>query len=67
MKLTGCTYACNSLTDFEYEELVITGIGNNVNQLKIHESTSNEPNFRRVLAIWNHCALPAAFAAALFL
>ena len=33
MKLTGCTYACNSLTDFEYEELAITGNGNNVNQL----------------------------------
>ena len=33
VKLTGCTNACNSLTDFEYEELAITGNGNNVNQL----------------------------------
>ena len=32
MKLTGCTNACNSLTDFENEELAITGNGNNVNQ-----------------------------------
>ena len=33
VKLIGCTYACNSLTDFEDEELAITGNGNNVNQL----------------------------------
>jgi len=43
VKLTDCTYACNSLTDFEYEELEITGNGNNVNQLtlarKIRETT----------------------------
>ena len=55
VKLTGCTYACNSLADFEYEELAITGNGNNVNQLtlagKIRETTSNESNFGRVLVI----------------
>ena len=55
MKLTGCTYALYSLTDFEYEELAITRNGNNVNQLtlagKIRETTLNEPNFRRVLVI----------------
>ena len=43
VKLIGCTYACNSLTDFEYEELAITSNGNNVNQLtlagKIRENT----------------------------
>ena len=55
MKLTDCTYACNSLTDFEDEEIAITGNGNNVNQLtlagKTRENTSNEPNFGRVLFI----------------
>jgi len=43
VKLTGCTCACNSLTDFGCEELAITGNGNNVNQLtltgKICETT----------------------------
>ena len=33
MELTDCTYACNSLTDFEDGEIAITGNGNNVNQL----------------------------------
>ena len=55
MKLTCCTYAYNSLTESEYEELAITGNENNVNQLtlagKIRETTSNEPNFGRILVI----------------
>ena len=35
MKLTGYTYSCNSLTDFEYDANVITGNGNHVYQLTL--------------------------------
>ena len=37
VKLTGFSYACNSLTwhPFEYEEHAMTGIGNQVNFLKL--------------------------------
>ena len=35
MKLTGYTYSCNSLTDFEYDAQVITGNGNHVYQLTL--------------------------------
>ena len=58
MKLTGYTYSCNSLTDFEYDAQVITGNGNHVYQLtliKIRESASAHI-FWRVVAIWNHSA-----------
>ena len=34
MKLTGHTYVCNSLTNFEYELHVISGNGNDLNLLK---------------------------------
>ena len=35
VKLTGYTYACNSLTNFEYEGHAMTGNGNHVNLLKL--------------------------------
>ena len=42
MKLTDCTYACNSLTDFESEVHAMTGNGNQVNLLKLREMTSSD-------------------------
>ena len=45
-KLTGQSYACNSLKNFEYEAYAMTGNGNQVNLLnlsgKIREMTSSE-------------------------
>ena len=35
VKLTGYTYACNSLTNFDYEGNSMTGNGNQVNFLKL--------------------------------
>ena len=35
VKLTGYTYACNSLTNFESEVHAMTGNGNQVNLLKL--------------------------------
>ena len=55
VKLTGYTYACNSLTNFESEnrkrkssEFVETSLG------KIREITSSNLMFGGFLAIWNH-------------
>ena len=47
VKLTGYTYACNSLTNFESEVRAKTGNGNQVNLLKlasgkIREITSSD-------------------------
>ena len=45
-KLTGHSYACNSLKNFEYEAYAMTGNGNQVNLLnfrgKFREITSSE-------------------------
>ena len=35
VKLTGYTYACNSLTNFEYEAHPMIGNGNHMNLLKL--------------------------------
>ena len=60
MKLTGYTYACNSLTNFESEnrkrkssEFVETSLG------KIREITSSNLMFGGFLTIWNHRASAA--------
>ena len=37
MKLTGYTYFCNSLTDFEYDANVITGNGNHAYHLTLSQ------------------------------
>ena len=34
VKVTGLSYVCNSLTDFEYEVHTMTGNGNHLNMLK---------------------------------
>ena len=45
VKLTGYTYACNSMTNFEYEAHSMTGNGNKVNVLKLREITTSDLNF----------------------
>ena len=56
MKLADNTYACNSLTNFEYEVLAMTRNGNYLNLLKLLMNHMFITYFWRVLAIWNHCA-----------
>ena len=57
MKLISCTYACGSLTNFEY---AMSGNGNQVNQLKLDLKKSwNHIKLIYcwwILTIWNHCA-----------
>ena len=59
VKLTGYNYACNSLTNFEYEAHPMTGNGSHVNPLKLARKNSwnhiKWTYFWQVLAIWNHC------------
>ena len=58
VKLTGHTYASNSLTNlFNNEAYPISGNGNDKKFLKkTCEITSSEYNFWRISAIWNDCA-----------
>jgi hypothetical protein len=59
MKLTGYTYSCNSLTDFEYDAKYNPRKQKSCISadtfLKIREITSSELIFWRVFIIWNHC------------
>ena len=67
VKLTGYTYACNDLTNFEYQAQAMTGNGNCMNLLKlVKKNLLNHIKgtyFWWVLAIWNHCAIPQKPAA----
>ena len=55
VKLTDYTYACNSLTYFEYRTHPLI-MEVDVNLLgKTREITSSELILWRVLTIWNHC------------
>ena len=61
VKSTDHTYACSSLTNFQYVKNQIIGTGNYVNLLKLAWKNSwnrfNWTYFQRVLAWWNPCAM----------
>ena len=67
VKSTGYTYACNSLTNFDYEGNSITGNGNQVNFLKLIWKNLGKHimwiYFCRVFPIWNHCTAQSAIGA----
>jgi hypothetical protein len=60
VKLTGYTYACNSLTNFVSEVYAMTRNGNQLNLLKfVWQNLWNHVKwyyYWQVLAIWNYCA-----------
>lgn len=59
VKLIGYSYACNSLTCFEFKLNAMTGNGNYVNLLQLVWKNSwihlKWAYFWRVLALWNYC------------
>ena len=53
--MTGHTYACNSLRNFEYEGHAMTGKGNHVNLLKLAwKKLLKSHHFSMILADFSH-------------
>ena len=55
MKLTDYTYACISLTNFEYEVHEMTGNGNQANLLKLADGKNCDLIFGGFYPFGNHC------------